>query len=144
MDPRFQNIVDKMRERQFRITPQRLAVLKILLATKAHPSAENIYEEVKKTFPTMSLATVYKTANLLREMGEISELALKDGSSRFDGNPRPHPHVVCARCKTIIDFDDLSLDSMTAEVARKTGFTISTHRLDFFGLCPLCQKAQST
>ncbi len=142
MESRYQNIVDKMRDRHFRITPQRLAVLKILLTSKAHPSAEHIYDEVKEHFPTMSLATVYKTANLLKEMGEISELALKDGSSRFDGNPHPHPHVVCARCKAISDFDDIPLGSLTDEIARKTGFMITTHRLDFFGLCPRCQQDQ--
>ncbi len=143
METRYQSIVDKLRDSHFRITPQRLAVLKILISSKAHPSAEQIYDEVREQFPTMSLATVYKTANLLREMGEISELALKDGSSRFDGNPHPHPHVVCARCKTIVDFDDVCLDSLADQVARKTGYSISTHRLDFFGLCPKCLQAQA-
>ena len=141
METRLQSLIDKLRQRDFRITPQRFAVLRILASSTAHPGADQVYEEVRKEFPTISLATVYKTATLLREMGELSELAMKDGTTRFDGrNPEPHPHVICTRCRTIADFDAPPLDSLAQEAAAKTGYRILGHRLDFFGLCPACRK----
>ena len=102
---------------------------------------ETIYEKVRSTFPTTSLATIYKTVSLLKEMNEVLELGFADGSNRYDGHkPFPHPHVICTKCKKIIDPDLSSLKDMTKEVAAETGFEIVTHRLDFFGICPECRN----
>jgi len=87
----------------------------------------------------MSLATVYRNVMLIKSLGEVLELGFADGSNRYDGNkPYPHPHVICVRCKKIIDPDLASLRDMTKEVADETGFEILTHRLDFFGICSNC------
>ena len=92
-------------------------------------------------FPTTSLATVYKTVSLAKELGEVMELGFCDGSNRYDGNnPNPHPHLICTQCKKILDPDLETLGRMTQEVANDTGFRNITHRLDFFGTCPDCQK----
>jgi Fur family peroxide stress response transcriptional regulator len=140
-DNRLNEMIDKLRENDFRITPQRLAILRILATSKGHPSVEQIFEQVKKHFPTTSLATVYKTVTLAKEIGEVLELGFSDDSNRYDGNkPYPHPHVVCIQCKKIIDPDLASLTDMTQEVTHETGFRILNHRLDFFGICPECQK----
>ncbi|MBW1729564.1 MAG: transcriptional repressor [Deltaproteobacteria bacterium] len=140
-DARLQQMLTKLRDRKFRITPQRLAVVKILAQSKEHPTVENIYEQVKKDFPTTSLATIYKTVSLLKELGEILELGFPEGSNRYDGNkPYPHPHIICIRCKKIIDPDLMELQPLTDEVTRKTGYKIIDHRLDFFGICPDCQQ----
>jgi Fur family peroxide stress response transcriptional regulator len=137
---RYDQVVEKLREEDFRLTPQRLAVLKILTGTKDHPSVEEIYARVKPDFPTTSLATVYKTLTLLKQMGEVMELAFGDGCSRYDGNnPYPHPHMICVKCKDIVDPDIESLSRLTRDVAQKTNFQILHHRLDFFGICPRCQ-----
>jgi Fur family peroxide stress response transcriptional regulator len=134
-------MVSKLRDRNFRITPQRLAVLKVLAASEGHPTVETIYEKVRARFPTTSLATIYKTVSLLREVNEVLELGFADGSNRYDGSkPFPHPHVICTKCKKIIDPDLSSLKDMTKEVAEETGFEILTHRLDFFGICRACLK----
>ena len=136
---RLQQMIAKLKANSFRITPQRLAVLKILAASKDHPSVERTYEQVKKTFPTTSLATIYKTIALLKEVNEILEIRFSE-SSRFDGNkPYPHPHVICLKCKKIIDPDLSGLGQLTDEAAQRTGFRITDHRLDFFGICPDCQ-----
>ena len=80
---------------------------------------------------------------LIKSLGEALEIALPDGSNRYDGhNPSPHPHVVCIKCRKILDPDLSSLQDMTDQVAEITGFTILNHRLDFFGLCPECRKKQ--
>jgi Fur family peroxide stress response transcriptional regulator len=138
---RIDQMVSKLRDRDFRITPQRLAVLKVLAASEGHPTVETVYEKVRIQFPTTSLATIYKTVSLLREINEVLELGFADGSNRYDGSrPFPHPHVICTKCKKIIDPDLSSLKDMTKEVAEETGFEILTHRLDFFGICRECLK----
>ena len=138
---RLGQIISKLKEREFRITPQRIAVLKILAESKSHPSAETIYETVKKDFPTTSLATIYKTIALAKELGEVMELGFSDGRNRFDGyNPTPHPHLICVQCRKIIDPDVKDLQGITRKVATDSGFEIINHRLDFFGLCPECRK----
>jgi Fur family transcriptional regulator, peroxide stress response regulator len=142
VDPRnrLEQMLAKLKARNFRITPQRLAILKILASSENHPSVERIYEQVKQDFATTSLATIYKTVILLKQLHEVLELGFPDGSNRYDGNkPYPHPHVVCLRCKRILDPDLGSLAPLTAEAAHTTGFRIVDHRLDFFGICPECQ-----
>jgi Fur family transcriptional regulator, peroxide stress response regulator len=145
LQPEAQNRIDamlaKLKSRDFRITPQRYAVLRILAASEEHPSVAEIYEAVRVEFPTTSLATVYKTVSLLKELDEVLELGFHDGNNRYDGTrPFPHPHVICTQCKKIMDPDLASLDDLNSEMSRKTGYKIMSHRLDFFGLCPVCQK----
>lgn len=143
-DHRLNQMVEKLREREYRLTPQRLAVLKILAASHGHPSVERIFEQVRMDFPTTSLATVYKTVSLVKELGEVLELGFSDDSNRYDGNkPYPHPHLVCTQCKKIIDPDLESLHHMTEELEQETGFRIVNHRLDFFGICPDCRNINS-
>ncbi len=137
---RFEAMVAKLRKMNYRITPQRLAILKILAYSIGHPSVENIYAQVKPDFPTTSLATVYKNVSILKEMGEVLELAFSSASSRYDGlKPYPHPHLICTRCGDIQDPDLAGLNDMTTELMQETGYRIAHHRLDFFGLCPKCQ-----
>jgi Fur family peroxide stress response transcriptional regulator len=142
---RLQEMISKLKERELRITPQRLAILRILAVSAGHPSVEQIYEKVRVDFPTTSLATVYKNIALLKELGEALELGFPDGSNRYDGNnPYPHPHLVCLRCKKIIDPDLASLAEVTDELGKETGFRIVSHRLDFFGICRACQEKEKT
>jgi Fur family peroxide stress response transcriptional regulator len=138
---RVKEMLSKLKSRAFRITPQRLAVLKIIAESEGHPSVDEIYREVKAEFPTTSLATVYKTITLLKELSQVLELGFPDGSNRYDGNnPAPHPHAICVKCKKIMDPELMNLDELSEEMSRKTGYKIYHHRLDFFGLCPECQK----
>lgn len=137
---RLEHMLARLRERSFRLTPQRLAVLEILAASEGHPTVAEIYEEVRAKFPTTSLATVYKTVILLKELGEVLELGFPDGSNRYDGaRPHPHPHIICTACRRIMDPELSSIDHLSEEMIRKTGYTIHSLRLDFFGLCPACQ-----
>jgi Fur family peroxide stress response transcriptional regulator len=141
---RLNSMLGKLKEHNFRITPQRVAILNELASSDTHPSVENVYEQVKKNFPTTSRATVYKTVALLKELNEILELGFPDGGNRYDGNkPYPHPHLICTQCKKIVDPDLQSLTEMTSELVLETGFKILNHRLDFFGICPDCQESIS-
>ena len=137
---RLQHMVDALRDNHYRITPQRLAILKVLSESTGHPSVEGIYEQVKPDFPTTSLATIYKNIALLKTLDQVLELGFSDDSNRYDGNkPYDHPHVVCTVCKKIIDPEISTLEDMTQALMRETGFSISRHRLDFFGICSDCQ-----
>ena len=141
---RFDSIIQKLRENGHKITPQRLAIVKILAKSDGHPSVEDIYEQIKQDFPTMSLATVYRNIVLIKSLGEVLELGFPDGSNRYDGKkPYPHPHVICIKCKKIVDPDLDSLDSMKKEVAAETNFKILNHRLDFFGICSNCMTEKA-
>jgi Fur family transcriptional regulator, peroxide stress response regulator len=138
---RLERMLSKLKGKNFRLTPQRLAVLKILANDETHPSVAQVFNQVKAEFPTTSLATVYKTVILLKELNEVLELGFPDGSNRYDGaKPFPHPHMICTRCKKIVDPELNTLSDLHKEVSRKTGFQILHHRLDFFGLCPECQS----
>jgi Fur family peroxide stress response transcriptional regulator len=138
---RMDQMVSKLRDHDCRMTPQRLAVLRVLAASEGHPSVDKVYETVRREFPTTSIATVYKTIRLLKQLNEVLELGFPDGSNRYDGNkPFPHPHVICVRCHKIIDPDLESFKDMTAKVADETGFDILAHRLDFFGICSECKR----
>jgi Fur family transcriptional regulator, peroxide stress response regulator len=140
-EDRFKQMLDKLKSLDFRITPQRLAVLRILSASEDHPTAEQIFEKVKTAFPTTSLATIYKTIALLKSLNEVLELGFPDGSNRYDGNrPFPHPHVICTRCRKIMDPELRSVDELKEEISKNTGFIIQHHRLDFFGVCQKCQE----
>jgi len=137
---RYPTILKRLRENDHKLTPQRLAIAKILARSQGHPSVETIHQMLSVEFPTMSLATVYRNVLLIKSLGEVLELGFAGDSNRYDGNkPYPHPHVVCVKCKTIIDPDLESLKDMTAEVSAETGYTILSHRVDFFGICRACQ-----
>ena len=141
-ETRLEELVTKLRERDHRLTPQRMAVLKTLAVSAGHPSVEQIYERIKPDFPMTSLATVYKTVTLLKEMDEVLELGFGDGSNRYDGNkPYPHPHLVCTQCGAIENLEVDALSDIPQQVAQDTGYRIVSHRLDFFGVCPRCQVA---
>ena len=141
---RFATIIRKLRENGHKITPQRLAIVKILAKSEGHPSVEDIHVQIKKDFPTMSLATVYRNIVLIKSLGEVLELGFPDGSNRYDGNrPYPLPHVICIKCKKIVDPDLDSLDKMKKEVAFETNFKILNHRLDFFGICSDCMEEKA-
>jgi len=139
-DQRLEQMIAAMQRAGRRLTPQRLAVLRLLAQGPGHPSVEQLHAAVAAQFPSTSLATTYKTVAMLKELGQVLELAFADGGCRYDGRrPYPHPHVICTRCGAIEDPEYSSMDRLYQEMTEKSGFAISHHRLDFFGLCPRCR-----
>jgi Fur family peroxide stress response transcriptional regulator len=138
---RFEQLVAKLQAHDHRLTPQRVALLRLLAASKEHPSAADLYRQLREQFPTTSPATVYKTLALLKELGEVLELGFSDDDNRYDGNrPYPHPHLVCVRCHRIVDPDVQLLGALEREVAERSGYEIVGHRLDLYGICPECRR----
>ncbi|MEJ5330971.1 MAG: Fur family transcriptional regulator [Desulfobaccales bacterium] len=143
-DTRLKHLVAVLKGRRCRLTPQRLAILAQVARSEGHPSIEEIYERLKGAFPTMSIATVYKTVTLLKELGEVLELSFpEEGVKRYDGaTPYPHPHIICVRCRKILDPEIGNLTPLVETAGRLTGFRILSHRLDLYGLCPDCQARE--
>ena len=138
---RFEQLIAKLREREYRLTPQRVELIRLIASSEGHPSAARLYNQIKVQFPTMSLATVYKTLDLLKELGEVLEIGLRD-DSHYDGNkPYPHPHLICTKCQKIMDGElDAAVKNMVQEIEQNFGFQILKHQLDFYGICPDCQN----
>ena len=123
-----------------RKTKQREAILEVLKGTTSHPGADWIYDEVRKEMPSISKGTVYRNLNLLSEAGQITELDLSGTLSRFDARQDNHYHFRCEKCGRVFDVDEPVDEEIDRRVARRTGFKISRHRLEFRGLCKDCQK----
>jgi Fur family peroxide stress response transcriptional regulator len=140
---RYDVIAKKLKDASHKLTPQRLAIIRILAASDDHPSVEDIYSQLQRRFPGISQATVYRNIMLIKSLGEVLEIGFAGGSSRYDGRkPYPHPHVVCLKCNKIVDPDLDSLRDMTKEITDESGFEIVTYRLDFFGVCPECRNVK--
>jgi Fur family peroxide stress response transcriptional regulator len=133
------SIIDALRRKGFKATPQRIAICSFTLGSREHPTVQRIYKEVKKTYPTVSLATVYKTLQILKELHLVQELAFPQEESRFDSYVKPHLNVVCLRCGEVIDINDNSARDLIARTAAKTRYTVIEQRFDIYGICEKCK-----
>ncbi len=124
------------------MTRQRMAILDVLRGTASHPTADWIYAQVRKILPNISLGTVYRNLNLLREAGEIQELSYGSGFRRFDGNPKEHPHFACVSCRRVFDLE-LDLDEELARKAEEvSGYKVLRTRVEFEGVCGDCLRKE--
>lgn len=123
-----------------RKTRQRQVILDVLKTTSSHPSADWIYEEVRKTIPKISLGTVYRNLKLLKEKGEILRLQYGDSRSRFDGTSENHYHFTCRKCDRVYDMKEPLKRDIERDMAEKLGFVITHHSMEFYGICKECQS----
>jgi len=123
-----------------RMTKQRRLILDVLRSTDTHPTANWIYDQVRRHIPNISLGTVYRNLNVLQEMGEIMELSYGAGYSRFDGNPRNHYHFECHGCGRVLDVDLPLQIELEEEVERKLDCRLDEHRIEFTGICRRCLR----
>ena len=106
-----------------------------------HPTAEMIFTDIRKLYPRVSLATVYRNLGLLSDLGEIRHLVFPGGPDRYDGNLAPHDHFICRACGTIIDLDKAPGNPvMMRQVAKQFDGVIEDCSVNFHGLCPACAK----
>jgi Fur family peroxide stress response transcriptional regulator len=137
---RIQALRHRLSRSGHRITPQRLCILEALINMNRHPTAEEIYGHVRKVSPTTSLATVYKTIDTLKALGEVQELEFGEGHYHYDGvDPTPHPHVICTQCGRIEDVHLPEVSALSAQATQVSGYAIVVQRLDFYGICVACQ-----
>lgn len=129
---------DSYRQLGIKLTPQRLAILRYLEGNKSHPSAEDVYSAVSKEFSTMSFATVYNTLEMLRDKGVLIELKVDPKRKRYDPDIKPHHHLICMKCKRLIDIYKRFKLSLPKDMTE--GFEIKENHVEFYGLCPDCKK----
>lgn len=126
-----------------RMTRQKKIILDIVRDTHSHPSADWIYEQAKKLLPDISLGTVYRNLNVLRDAGEILELNYGSTFSRYDGIADNHYHFYCEECQQLFDVTIPVYQGLDRMVHDMTGFEVRYHRMEFYGLCSNCQKAEA-
>jgi Fur family peroxide stress response transcriptional regulator len=135
-------IIKKLKEKRLRITPQRLAIIDVLVEKgHLHPGAGFIYREARKKSRSLSLSTTYATINELSRYGIIKTLQFDGVENRCEGNLDDHINLICEGCGKIIDYKiPLSFDQK--DMTRKTGFIITNSRLEYYGYCRDCRQAK--
>lgn len=131
-----------LKRRGYRITPQRLAVLDAVTSSHEHLTPAEIHERVSQHHPGIGLVTIYRTLEVLADLGLICEMHMGGGCRSYLMR-RPsvhHHHLICSDCGTVIDFTDCNLDELEARLSRENDFIISGHLLEFHGRCPVCSK----
>lgn len=128
---------------QRRDTKQRRLVLQVVQERRDHPTADTIYEAVRARDSRVSRGTVYRNLHLLSEEGDVYHVRAP-GADRFDLRTDPHDHIICIRCKKVVDAPETRLLSLDAEVATATGYRILCHQTIYEGLCPDCQSADAS
>jgi len=133
-----EKIIEAFRRNGFRATPQRIAIAQIVLSSKDHPTAEQVYELVRGRHPSISLSTVYNTLHVMRDVSMLQEFAI-DNIHRYDPNTRMHVNLVCQNCGEIVDVEDETIDKEIDRISKRRGFTIIGHRFDIYGVCRRCE-----
>jgi Fur family peroxide stress response transcriptional regulator len=134
--------IEALRNKGYKATPQRIAICRIALNSRVHPSAQQVYDEVKKIHPTVSLATIYKTLEVLRDLELVQEINFPKGQARFDPYMNPHINLICLKCGNITDLDDITVKEITRKVAAATKFKPTGQRVDVYGICKKCSGAK--
>ena len=136
---------EKLKEKGFKLTPQRRAILDIILETEGkHLSAEEIYDLVKVKCPDIGLATVYRTMQMFEEVGLVYKHNFDEVRSRYEINHHneyhQHHHLICVGCSKVIEVEEDLLEQLESGIEKKYNFKISNHNVKFFGYCEKCRK----
>jgi Fe2+ or Zn2+ uptake regulation protein len=138
----MENLMQQLRERRIAVTPQRLAVMGALLSRRDHPTADHIYQEVRRQLPAISFNTVYKTLEILCQKGMVIKVNPLHAVARYDGVTGHHAHLICRQCHRIIDLDWEASELPVLPATDLHGFQIEHPSLTFWGLCPRCQPGE--
>lgn len=122
-----------------RETRQKKIILEELKKVNTHPTADSIFRMVRRKLTSISFGTVYRNLNLLRDRGEVLELACGKYSCRYDGDTRNHYHLFCLKCKKASDLDMPVLKNLDEKVSKGSNFLVEYHRIDFYGYCKKCK-----
>lgn len=142
---RTTHLSQALQQAGLRLTPQRLAICKLLVESHCHPTAHMIYDQLKPEYPSLSLATVYNTLDSLVQLGVVNSLGTAgDDSVHYDANTQPHVNLACVSCHTIIDLHSEYIHQLEDEVVKSSGYRLLGARVLYYGICPNCQKETST
>ena len=132
-------LVTKLKANGHRLTPQRLAICKLVISSPDHPSVEQVYTAIKKEYPTMSLATVYKNMLLLKEDGLIQEVDSLNGQLRYDPNTGLHINLICSKCGVIKDATSETLKGAWGDIIREIGIRPQGQLVNIYYTCEKCK-----
>lgn len=136
-----QNLLEVLRKSGLRATPQRIAICEFLTTTDTHPTVNDIFTNLKGKYPSLSLATIYNTLDILVGMGFVNVLgSLRDGKVHFDGNTEPHINIVCVQCHRVIDKHSDFIQHLDSEISQNTGYKLIGSRVLYYGVCQNCQS----
>jgi len=128
------------RERGLSVTVKRRAVLEMILERRDHPTAEEVYGDIRSRLPTVSRTTVYRILSTLVRLGSIAKVCHPGSAARFEPRLEPHDHLVCTHCERIIDIERKPLDEVEWPDVRRQGFEIRGCEVHFRGLCRECRR----
>jgi len=146
MDEKFLLAVkERLRQKGFRLTGPRLAILNYLVREKGHPAMQEILEGIFLEHTGIGLATVYRTVDLFLEIGVLRVLTLRNNHLRYELNwpNNHHHHLVCYSCGQVTEFGSCNFQLIAREIEKVTRFKIDDHTLEAYGLCPQCSKGES-
>jgi Fur family ferric uptake transcriptional regulator len=126
---------------KMRMTMQRKVILEELNKLKSHPTAGELCQVVREKLPRISLGTVYRNLEILSRQGIIQKLDVGGTEMRFDGTVDNHYHLRCLRCGKVDDLDMEPMNDLDLGARANTAYTVLSHRLEFLGICPTCQKS---
>jgi len=145
MTHNLRTIAIRLSQHGYRLTRQRRAVINVLRQGNRRLKAADIYVKAQRACPDLGLTTVYRTLDILVELGSIRRVHLDDGCEAFAPTTVDHSHyLLCRRCQTTIEFEDCNLDELLGRMAEQTGFLIEQHWLELVGICPTCQEGTHT
>ncbi|MCS7039387.1 MAG: Fur family transcriptional regulator [Anaerolineae bacterium] len=136
----YHNLVEALHKAGYRLTPQRLAICRYLASGREHPTPAAVYARVREQVPTISLATVYNTLALLRQLGLITEMGADASGVRYETDTHPHANLICLQCGRVVDAPLPDLAHVQAVLAAQNAFELRSLRLDAYGLCPDCRR----
>ncbi len=140
----LQQLTHTLQQAGMRLTPQRMAICKLLVETEEHPTAAAIYEQVKAQFPSLSLATVYNTLDTLVSLGAVNVLGhAGDDHVHYDADMEPHVNLACVRCHKIVDIPSEHVHHLDSEITQASGYKLLGARVLYYGLCPDCQSEKT-
>jgi len=131
-------IAMNLRHHHLKVTPQRLKIVESL-NTFGHLNIDMLYQEVRETYPNVSLATVYKNIAIMTENGLLEEVKIPEGKNVYEIRKEPHLHLYCSICGKIEDFE-FNLESVSAHAEKISGYKVENTELVFNGVCPTCQE----
>ena len=133
-------LAENLKANKLKVTPQRLAIYTYLTKTTSHPTVETIYNDLRDNFPTMSLATVYKTVASLRDAHLIKEFNVCEDFNRYDANTASHAHLICKKCHNVYDhFGNVDISENIGEIKKLSDFEIDSCDIYFYGTCSNCR-----
>ncbi|HAV21490.1 MAG TPA: transcriptional repressor [Firmicutes bacterium] len=142
---RLSHIKELLAEKDYRFTPQREAILRVIMECRdTHMNVDEIYRKAKEAYPEIGIATVYRALEIFEALGIVKKLMFSDDRALYEFDPgyeeHPHHHIICLKCGKILEFNEDLLEDIETVIQRDTGFAIVDHSLILYGYCSECLK----